>query len=382
MLSSSVPRSPPPRPTHTPTSSQVSINSAYIDRSSQATVSPPSSPNLPASPGAKRPSLSTTMHWLSRSTNDKDKAASGSASPPTSYAPAKPVRISEPKYVRGIDSLAQPKPGVLGSGAIVVRTPDDALRDLHRTPSSKTKKRKPSISRSIIPPSSEALIEGSLSSPPLPPLPCPESDEEMVLSRSSSNSSKPRTPHIPAAAHLSVVVEQPSGPAQMSAQAPNPVPRSPSLRPSLKIRSVPSSDEKDVVPPLPSAVPPSPPPPFKPILVSEPPTFSTDLERVIVTLETCTATYRTTFDTLTSRPSHLSKYLKSLISPSQPKDSAASSLYSNAGNDSHDDLAIYRQHLASQGLLPQSSRNIHIFLDRASAPYVHPSHQLFCVITY
>ncbi|RXW24723.1 hypothetical protein EST38_g1160 [Candolleomyces aberdarensis] len=340
----------PPRPSHT---SPISFERP----SSQATILPPSSP-----PSAKRPSLSTTMHWLSRSPNQNSTQSN-----PSPYAAPKPVRISEPKFVRGMDSLTQQRSGVLGAGATVVRTPDDALREIpsrpslesrssddrpHRSASSKSKKRKPSISRSMTAPSLESV---GLNSPPLPPLPFPESDEEVMLSRSSSGSSKPRTPRLLAAVPASVPV-------------PVPVPRSPSLRPSLKIKSVPSSDERDVVPPLPSSVPPSPPPVFKPILVSDLPAFPVDPETVIVTLETCTTTHRTTLETINSRPSHLSKYVNSLIAR-QRATSATSSLYSD--DEESDDLAVYRKHLASQGLLPQTSCKIHLFLDRPSAPYAH-----------
>ncbi|KAF6762265.1 hypothetical protein DFP72DRAFT_600735 [Ephemerocybe angulata] len=361
-----------PRPSHTPSASVASISSArdYDRPSSQATiVSAPSSPSS-SSPGAKRPSLSTTMHWLSRSTNQLPTSGTTSSSP---YAAPKPVRISEPKFVRGMDSLTQQRSGVLGAGATVVRTPDEALREIasranleskqgdlnlsQKTLSLKPKKKKHTISRSLGGPSTES-VGSPLRSPPLPPLPCPESDEENMLSRSSSGSSKPRTPHIPAAI-----------PAFTPTPSPVPVPRSPSLRPSLKIRSVPSSEDREIVPPLPSSVPPSPPPPFRPIVVSELPAFPVDPERVIVTLETCTTTYRTSLATVASRPSYLSKYVNNLIARHRA-DSATSSVYSNPEDDS-DDMAIYRKHLASQGLLPQTSYNLHLFLDRPSAPYAH-----------
>lgn len=358
---------------HHPSASVGTISSPRdFDRpASEATLrSVPSSspPSLPSSPGAKRPSLTTTMHWLSRSTN----------SPPSSFtvphAAAKPVRISEPKFVRGMDALTQ-RNGVLGTGATVVRTPDEALREMasrsslqpkhadsspHRSGSLKKKKNKPSISRTIVPLSLESVGESYSLSPPLPPLPLPESDEEVVLSRASSDGtgSRPRTPRLPGAA-----------PTSAKTPAPVPIPRSPSLRPSLKIRSVASSEDRDIVPPLPSSVPPSPPAPFKPILVSELPAFPVDTSKVIVTVETCTQTYRTTLATINSRPSHLSKYVNSLIARQRALESTRSSVYSTLDEEnSSDDLAIYRKHLASQGLLPQTSYSLHLFLDRPSAP--------------
>jgi hypothetical protein len=108
----------------------------------------------------------------------------------------------------------------------------------------------------------------------------------------------------------------------------------------------------------------SPPPPaFKPILVSEVPTSAIDSSKIIVTLETCTASHRTTLDTLMSRPSHLSSYISSLFRESR-SESDGSSVYSNAS----DDMSTFRHHLISQGLLPKALFTMHIFLDRPSAP--------------
>lgn len=346
------------RSSHTPSQSLTSISSPRdFDRpSSQATVkTAPSSPSPSPAPGARRPSISTTMHWLSRSTN----APPASSPPTTQYVPQRPVRISEPKLVRGMDAITQPRNGVLGAGATVVRTPDEALRDIASRSKLEGKRKKNSISRTVVASPPPDPFAASQTSPPLPPLPSLESEEEAFLSRSSSSkSSKPRTPHITSAVPVPVM--------GTSAAQPIPVPRSPSLRPSLKIRSVPSSEERDVVPPLPSSVPPSPPPPFKAILVSELPTYPVDPDRVIVTLETCTTTYRTTLATINSRPSHLSKHLQSLLIRKRTE-SAASSVYSTPDDDT-EDLASYRKDPASRGLPLQSSQNIHLFLDRPSAP--------------
>jgi hypothetical protein len=144
------------------------------------------------------------------------------------------------------------------------------------------------------------------------------------------------------------------------------VPATPTLvlRPSLKTKRTESADTSFVVPALPANISSTPvPPPFNPILVSEAPSSTADRSRIIVSLETCTATYKTTLDTLSSRPSFLSSYIASLFGRRR-SDSVASSVYSTESAD----MSTYRHHLASQGLLPQSSSSVHIFLDRPSDP--------------
>ncbi|KAJ3513278.1 hypothetical protein NLJ89_g3037 [Agrocybe chaxingu] len=102
-------RTPPPVPTE------------YQPRpASQSTIVPLTSPPS-SSHTSRRPSVSSTMHWLSRSSTQ---------APSTAYAPTKPIKVSEPKPVRKIDSLTPPqRSGTLGEGATIVRTPDEALRE-------------------------------------------------------------------------------------------------------------------------------------------------------------------------------------------------------------------------------------------------------------
>ncbi|KIM46129.1 hypothetical protein M413DRAFT_16870 [Hebeloma cylindrosporum] len=271
-------------------------------------------------PVSPPPPSSATMPWLSRNS---------SQSP---YTPSKAVKIPEPKRVRTIDILTPPRSGTLGTGAVVVRTPEEALRETGvrlspekgkvRTSATADKKEK-KISSSTPRQSLDASATEPISpptSPPLPPLPLPETDETNPSSRRSSMKSHSR--------------------------------------------SISTADDAPTVPPLPAhIVASSQPPPFHGILVSEPPSMIMDASKIIVTLETCTATYRTTLSTINSRPSQLSKFLSSVVTQSG---SARSSVYSTES----DDLAMYRRHLTSQGLLPHSS-NIHLFLDRPSAPYIH-----------
>ncbi|KAF8165292.1 hypothetical protein B0H34DRAFT_671177 [Crassisporium funariophilum] len=311
----------------------------------------PSSPPK-SSHKARAPSLSNTMHWLSRT-------APSSSATSTPYAPSKPMRISEPKLVRAIDILSPTRNGSLGSGATVVRTPDEALRETgvrltyqslvgtqEEAPrKSLEKQEKQTTPRQSFTPSVEPLSPPT--SPPLPPLPLPESDEEKALE-----------------------VESPKVPARPSRTMPPPPiaagsSQSHSRRSSLKGRSISIADDAPTVPPLPPHIAASnQPPPFSAILISDPPLMSRDPSQVIVTVETCTTAYKTTLQTINSRPSHLSDYLSSLYYSGSK--SAVSSVYSTQS----DDMEAYRHHLSSQGLVPRSA-NIHIFLDRPSAPYPH-----------
>ena len=288
---------------------------------------PPSTP-----PHSRRPSVSNSMPWLSRSSTQ--------ASAP--YSPSKPTKISEPKLVRSIELVSHHRSGVLGTGATVVRTPDDALREtgVRLTFDGKGRDAEMIPCRKSRGSSSSERINtqqqpSSPQSPPLPPLPMPE-DEDLEILELQSLAETPK-------ARL------------------NRAPPSASLRSSLKTKSISPSDDSSQVPPLPANISASPvPPPFKPILVSEVPTGAVDPSKIIVTLDTCTATHRTTLDTLRSRSSYLSDYLSSLFLSSE-RTSVSSSVYS-------DDMSVYRQHLTSQGLLSRASFSIHLFLDRPSAP--------------
>jgi hypothetical protein len=350
-LTSTWPRSIP-RTTHTPHPPSISYP-VHPQSTIIPPVSPPSTP-----PHSRRPSISNPMPWLSRTSTQSS----------IPYAPSKPTRISEPKLVRSIELVSQQRSGILGTGATIVRTPDEALRetgvrltfdgkgkDAEKLPSRKSGESRRSRSSEGRTREKRPSLDEYPHSPPLPPLPMPE-DEELELLEPEP------------------VVEPPKAPPR-----PNRTPPAPSLRSSLKAKSTAPSDESSQVPPLPANISASPvPPPFRPILVSDVPTGAVDPSKIIVTLDTCTATYRTALDTLRSRPSHLSGYLSSLCLASE-RASVSSSVYSTS--TASDDMSVYRHHLASQGLLSQASFSIHLFLDRPSAPYVwltnpHPTPSL------
>ncbi|KAF8812495.1 hypothetical protein BYT27DRAFT_7133201 [Phlegmacium glaucopus] len=284
------------------------------------------------------------MHWLARTSTQPSSNAS-------SYAASKPVRISEPKPVRSIDILSPPRIGTLGSGAMVVRTPDEALRETgvrltHEPPGNKEEYPVKPVDDGVTStpaeqshtPSGEPLSPPT--SPPLPPLPLPDTAEEKILA--------PESPKLPL----------------RPTRATPPTP--PSRRSSLKARLVQVSQDPPAVPEVPPHFAASAqPPPFSAILISDPPSVKVDPSMAIVTLETCTTTYRTTVNTVKSRRSHLSDFISSLCDQCEPK-SSVSSVYSI----SSEDMTAYHHHLTSQGLFPRST-NIHIFLDRPSAPYKH-----------
>ncbi|KAF9534272.1 hypothetical protein CPB83DRAFT_843968 [Crepidotus variabilis] len=326
---------------------------------------------IPSQSHRKRPSIQATMHWLSRSPTP---GAGSTSSLPGSYSPSKPVKVQEPKPVRTIDLISSPprSAGLLGTGATVVRTPDEALRETgvrlnhpgdggNTSPSSprksgEKKERKeektprPKHKRA---PSRQALLS-SPTSPPLPPLPLPEEDEERLL----ESDFVPTTPPRPT---RSIPGSTPDMQRTVSKRSSMKIPKSISITNSTS-----TYDDPPSVPPLPAHIAASTqPPPFSPILVSEPPTPLADQSKAIISLETCTQTFRTTLATLSSRPSHLSKYLSTLFRTEEAR-SHVSSVYSTESED----MAMYRRHLTGQGLVPVST-TVHIFLDRPSSPYHH-----------
>ncbi|KAF7332109.1 hypothetical protein MKEN_00091600 [Mycena kentingensis (nom. inval.)] len=292
----------------------------------------PSSYCPPPSPHSRRPSISNPMGWLSRSSTQ------------SSISSVKTSRISEPKLLLSSD-LMSPRAGILGEGAIVVRTPEEALRetkvpaafdedaqDIEYTP--------PSGGESSS--EEEDELPSPLDSPPLPAIP----GNNKEAHHEDEDALEPTTP-------------QPfTFPPRSARLAP--------LRTSLKPNK-PESVES--VPALPAAFVPAV-APFHAILLSDPPLPTADRSQVVVSLETSTATLRTTLSTLCARPSHLARYIAANFGRRR-SDSDASSVYSTAS--ANDDMSVYRRHLTSQGLLSQTrpSPTVHLFLDRPSEPYVH-----------
>ncbi|KAI0347271.1 hypothetical protein BDW22DRAFT_1404881 [Trametopsis cervina] len=294
-------------------------------------------------PKSHRPSLTSPMNWLGRSS---------SSSSTGSYVPSKPVRISEPFGTSSLDRLS--RSGQLGAGATVVRTPQEALLGHKKSPSSQEQiLEEENVAEED---DEQSIYNDRPASPPLPPLPGDEVDVEEQEQPVRSRSTTPSRPTRPI----------PPTPIEEEAEPETPSPSSPrsrhKSRPSLKVLS-----EFPPVPALPLNIPPSPPQaPFDPILISPAPAGAVDRSKIIVSIETSTTTYKATLNTLTSRPSFLSSYLQTLMRAQEEEPT------SSVPRDSESSFnSIFHKHLASSGLLPPSSTSIHIFLDRPSAPYAH-----------
>ncbi|KIJ70509.1 hypothetical protein HYDPIDRAFT_105258 [Hydnomerulius pinastri MD-312] len=316
-------------------------------------ASPPSTP-----PRGHKHSLSKPMTWLSRSSSSTSNLSIAHAAP-------KPVRISEPKFDNSLEIFNIKRGGTLGSGATVVRTPQEALScsgQLFGNIDEEEEDAQKSILLEDLEEDEGRHLPPLPASPPLPPLPPSSSSLPLSGSDRTSGSS------------TSLPLREPALPPPCPTRPPPPAPatvtaRRPSLKP--RMRSC-SSDSSQPVPALPANIAPTPPqPPFEAILLSSVPDSAIDPSKIIVTLETCTMTYRTSLRSLTSRPSYLSSYVTSLLSPA----SETASIYSHASDASvvqqnNGFNSILHDHLTSSGCLPQSS-TVHVFLDRPSAPYAH-----------
>jgi hypothetical protein len=322
------------------------------------TPSPRPQPMSLRSQRGRRPSLSSPMSWLTRS-------SSTSSNTP-------PARISHKKS----STIASIRHGNFGSGVTVVRTPQEALagsgvaveyasdqenehgelkvgkqfpdededededeyeetgQDGHRTEAGASPSRADHPEAASVPPAY---------SPPRSSLPLSKSTPSLPLK--DSRSSRPPRP----------------APAQ-------PIPSDPSvLLTQKKLPPPPLSTLFPAVPPFPPQLAtPTSLPQFECILLSPVPSNAIDFSKVLVTVETCTSTHRTTFSTLTSRPSHLANYLNTLFSDVDDElEHETMSLGSPAENGSFN--SIFHNHLTSSGVLSQSTYHVHVFLDRPSS---------------
>ncbi|THH06700.1 hypothetical protein EW145_g3910 [Phellinidium pouzarii] len=144
-------------------------------------------------------------------------------------------------------------------------------------------------------------------------------------------------------------------------------------------------------------------PPFAPVLLSNlpPDMHKKNRGKIIVILESSTATLKSTFKTLTARPSFLATYLVELVASTRtdagtfynaqtPREEVvdAASLYSQRSefqdSDVDDEIypgfnSLFQDHLTATGIIkPWRTKRraditsvIHIFLDRPDAPYEH-----------
>ena len=308
--------------------------------------SPHTSPTSPSmsikSHRGRRPSLPSPMSWLTRSSSNGFSTH--------------PIRVSHAKS----SSVGSIRHANIGTGVTIVRTPQEALAGSGvsvDSPSDQEKEYGGVGERNTLVEEDEEVVEG-------------EEDirsEPADQTEQTENSSVPPA-YSPPRSSLPLSKSTPSLPLK------DPHPGHPTrAQPHLptgsdnqkKLPPPPLSTLFPTVPPLSAHLPSPSPPPFDCILLSPVPPSAIDFSKLLITLETCTATHRTTFGTLTSRPSHLATYLKSLFSDvDQELDPDAPSLSSAAENGSFH--SIFHNHLASSGFLSPSAFNVHIFLDRAS----------------
>jgi hypothetical protein len=282
----------------------------------------------------RRPSLGSPMSWLTRSSSTSSHIL--------------PIRASHSKS----SSVGTIRHGNLGASVTIVRTPQEALAGTGVSVGSHSDLE-----------GEDYEEEGEIQSEP--------------ADQTDSHAEQSETPSVPPAyspprSSLPLSKSTPSLPLKdphstRPARSPPLTPKSITQSTQKKLPPPPLSSFFPAVPPLLSNLPnPSSPLPFDCILLSPAPPSAIDFSKLLVTVETCTATHRTTFGTLTSRPSRLSSYLKSLFSDvdEELEDREADSLSSQAENGSFN--SIFHNHLASSGLLSPSAFNVHIFLDRAS----------------
>ncbi|KAF8484768.1 hypothetical protein DFH94DRAFT_679368 [Russula ochroleuca] len=287
----------------------------------------------------RRPSLGSPMSWLTRSSSTSSHIL--------------PIRASHSKS----SSVGTIRHGNLGASVTIVRTPQEALAGTGVSVGSHSDLE-----------GEDYEEEGEIQSEP--------------ADQTDSHAEQSETPSVPPAyspprSSLPLSKSTPSLPLKdphstRPARSPPLTPKSITQSTQKKLPPPPLSSFFPAVPPLLSNLPnPSSPLPFDCILLSPAPPSAIDFSKLLVTVETCTATHRTTFGTLTSRPSRLSSYLKSLFSDvdEELEDREADSLSSQAENGSFN--SIFHNHLASSGLLSPSAFNVHIFLDRASPSYDH-----------
>jgi hypothetical protein len=315
-------------------------------------VSPPRTPpdghHVSSSSHSPRPSITNPMAWLSRASTSNHN-----------HAPQRPA-VSEPVLLNAFEE-PNTRYGALGTGATVVRTPQEALQGttVHLTPAG-TVEQSPGLNthrgvdRQVpngIYPDSELGAE--LPSPPHSPRTPPPPPPKRNSIPSSKSSPDLRTSRISFS-------EVPPVPRMDRAS-----PRSSTSAPQQRPDSTLPSDQFPSLPALASPMQPV----FAPILISRFPPPSVDRASLIVSLETATTTHRTTFMTLSSRPSHLASYLTALLSKTTDGSSSeddAASVHTEGSSQSVDSpfRTIFNKHVGG------SPYSLHIFLDRPSPPYV------------
>jgi hypothetical protein len=285
--------------------------------------------SLTRSHNPRRPSLSSPMSWLSRSSSTHST---------TSHS--KPSTIPSIKH-RNFDS-----------GVTVVRTPQEALSGSGVTVECSSDQEK----------DEEEQMEEQVEEEEV------HHTTEPATSRADHHSEAPSVPpaYSPPRSSLPLSKSTPSLPLKDPAHSTRST-RPSQHHPQKKLPPPPLSTLFPAVPSFPAQLAtPTTPAPFECVLLTPVSPNVMDFSKVLVTLETCTATHRTTFGTLTSRPSHLANYLSSLFSD-RDDELSQDAMSSTSGTENGSFNSIFHNHLAASGLLSQSTYHVHIFLDRASA---------------
>ena len=306
--------------------------------------SPSQKPMSLRSHRGRRPSLGSPMSWLSRSSS----TSSQSRSVRPSHSKSSSVgTIRHAAFGPAITIVRTPQEALAGSGVSVDCPPDEGGEgrcghdgEIFEEGEEGDTRSEPADQTDSHPEQSESPSVPPAYSPPRSSLPLSKSTPSLPLKE--ANATRPaRSPPLPPSVTDHVQLTQ------------------------KKLPPPPLSTLFPAVPSVASFPSPSPPPPFDCILLSPAPPSAIDFSKLLVTLETCTATHRTTFGTLTSRPSRLATYLKSLFSDvDEELEPEVDSVSSQAENGSFN--SIFHNHLTSSGLLSPSAFNVHIFLDRAS----------------
>jgi hypothetical protein len=416
-LPSPVESSPPLTLSYSP---EESPSSSFFSKPRSSKVGPQSAMPPKHRTHSHKPSLSNTMSWLTRSTSSPSQHST------VPYAKAaKPIRISEPRL---FDARVSP----LGSGAIVVRTPQEALAysDVPVQPSPQSDEQPVAddmaeVDESAIPEAESPGFFG-LRHEPEPEESASEygdeGDDEVEedveedhttrMPRHSGGESSeghhvppaysPPRPTLPLSRSTPCLATKPAPPLRPCP----PVPVFEATVAPLKIKNTSPPPSVFAKPPPPPTIPayittPSPQAHFDCIQLSDVSHESIhgplDPSRVIVTVETSSASHRTTLATLTSRPSHLGTHLLMLLTPSaegrdeqhegnrNDDDDDDDMSLRTRGDDDDDEYSdreslmpsIFKNHLAASGLLLPSPMahartmpvtRMHVFLDRPSEP--------------
>ncbi|KIO32821.1 hypothetical protein M407DRAFT_96136 [Tulasnella calospora MUT 4182] len=389
---------PPPPASPRPQQPLFATQSSYF---LPPTPPPATPPPPPSRTSPKRPSLSASaaMNWLSHKSSNSIASFTSlrtrSNSLNKDQAPSlQTLRISGPITLEQ-DPAMHPRPRhhqlqaaavrPLGTGAEVVGTPAEALERPPRVTS-------PPNNNNNNAPRRPGDLPPIPQSPPGPTTPIRGGGGPVGL-RSSKSSPHLKSPtfhyhHSRTPSEYSNALRSPPPPPARSSfrsggGAAVVPPLTPFPTPPAQALNIPSSETGSIsVPPV------APQPKFTAVLLSSnlDPKFSSRKSQVIVTLETSTEVFKTTLSTLTSRPcSYAAAWFESVVKSGGEEPIEEEREEEVGGGEEVEPASttssvppspftrVFQDHLTSQGLRASvpSYREIHLFMDRSSAPYPH-----------